>query len=125
MHHNEHEKERKLDVALGLTLLGETYPHTLDSLGMCGYCARIIPSNHGICMSKVPHYSTSVYDASKLFTKLVSACEVVTIICETEDHDKWVIKFNNNEIIANTLVEAMWKATAKYFDMDMTEILET
>lgn len=122
--HTHTEQARRLDLALGLTILGETYPHTLDSLGMCVFCTKLVNTHHGICMNKVPHYSTCVYDASKLFSRLIGECDAVTITCKTEDHNDWSIKFNNQEIQATTLVEAMWKATAKYFNMDMTEILE-
>ena len=76
-------------------------------------------------MTKVPHYSTSVHDASKLFSRLVAECSSVTITCNTVDHDSWTISFNDEKIESKTLAEGMWKATAKYFNMDMTEILET
>lgn len=123
--HSNKEKERKLDVALGLTILGETYPHDLDELGICRYCTKINTNGHGICMVKVPHYSTQVADASKVFSRLINACNAVTIVCESEDKQHWMVKFEDQTVKGSSLAEVMWKSTAIYFNTDMTEILET
>jgi hypothetical protein len=118
---HEHTRDRKIDAALGLTILGETYQHEEDELGICRICLKVINNHHGICISKVPHYSTDIKDTSKIFCKLLDKCQCIKIICE--DTTNWKISFNDDSVTGTSLVEVMWKAVTKFYNLNMEEMI--
>lgn len=117
----EHNRDRRIDAALGLTILGEVYQHELDGLGMCILCSKIVNGNkHTICWSKVPYYSTNIKDTSRIFAKLLDKCQKINI---TNEDNVWIIRFNDDYVLADSLVEAMWKSVMKLYDLNMEEMI--